>query len=208
EQSSPAQSDDVVAGREPALRRGLRPEVRVTVALSTLLHLDEQPGELAGYGPIPADTARRIAHDPTGTWRRMLVDSAGRLRGLSSTRYRPPRALRDHIEAQYDTCSFVGCRQPGHRTEIDHIVPWPDGPTTVENTHPVCPRHHHLKHETGWTVTRHLDNTVTWTSATGREYSTEPATWPVDLTRDPDRLRELAAPPPEIVSELPDDPPF
>ncbi len=46
---------------------GLRRSVQVTVALSTLLGLDEQPGELAGSGPIPASVARRIAADQTGT---------------------------------------------------------------------------------------------------------------------------------------------
>ena len=40
---------------------GMRPSVQVTVALSTLLGLDEQPGDLDGSGPIPASVARRIA---------------------------------------------------------------------------------------------------------------------------------------------------
>jgi hypothetical protein len=38
---------------------GLRPAIHVSVALSTLLGLDEQPGELDGHGPIPAQVARR-----------------------------------------------------------------------------------------------------------------------------------------------------
>jgi hypothetical protein len=33
---------------------GLRPSIQVTVALSTLLGLDEQPGELDDSGPIPS----------------------------------------------------------------------------------------------------------------------------------------------------------
>jgi hypothetical protein len=40
---------------------GMRPTVNVCVALSTLLGLDEQPGDLDGSGPIPASVARRIA---------------------------------------------------------------------------------------------------------------------------------------------------
>jgi hypothetical protein len=58
---------------------GLRPSVQVIVALSTLLGLDEQPGELAGSGPIPAAVARRIAADETGTRRRLLPDERGHL---------------------------------------------------------------------------------------------------------------------------------
>ncbi|HEU5265093.1 MAG TPA: DUF222 domain-containing protein, partial [Jatrophihabitans sp.] len=57
---------------------GLRPTVHVTVALSTLLGLDEQAGELRGHGPIPAVLARALAFDPTGTWRRILTDTDGR----------------------------------------------------------------------------------------------------------------------------------
>jgi len=57
----------------------MRPAVQVCIALSTLLGLDEQPGELAGHGPIPAALARRIAADDTGTWRRLVTDERGQL---------------------------------------------------------------------------------------------------------------------------------
>src|SRR5207248_2123178 len=46
--------------------------VRVTVPISTLMGLDDQPGDLAGYGPIPAAVARDIAAG--GTWKRLLTD--------------------------------------------------------------------------------------------------------------------------------------
>jgi Domain of unknown function (DUF222) len=45
--------------RLASTRQGHPVTVNVTVALTTLLGLDEQSGELAGYGPIDADTARR-----------------------------------------------------------------------------------------------------------------------------------------------------
>ena len=38
--------------RAPRYHR-LAPQIQVCVALSTLLGLDEQPGELDGHGPIP-----------------------------------------------------------------------------------------------------------------------------------------------------------
>jgi len=53
---------------------GQRPAIQVTVAASTLLGCDDQPAELDGYRPITAHAARRIAADPTGTWRRILTD--------------------------------------------------------------------------------------------------------------------------------------
>ena len=46
----------IAALHDPHLPKaqGMRPAIQVTVAASTLLGLDEQPGELAGHGPIPA----------------------------------------------------------------------------------------------------------------------------------------------------------
>ena len=42
-------------------RNGRAAAVNVTVPLSTLLGVDQRPGELEGYGPITAQAARRIA---------------------------------------------------------------------------------------------------------------------------------------------------
>ncbi len=66
----------VAALHDPLLPKaqGLRPAIQITVAMSTLLGCDDQPGELAGHGPIPAAVARCIASDETGTWRRLVTD--------------------------------------------------------------------------------------------------------------------------------------
>ncbi|HEY3632300.1 MAG TPA: DUF222 domain-containing protein, partial [Jatrophihabitantaceae bacterium] len=65
----------VAALHDPLLPKaqGMRPSIQVAVALSTLLGADEQPGELAGHGPIPASVARRLAADESGTWRRLYT---------------------------------------------------------------------------------------------------------------------------------------
>ncbi|MGH3999320.1 MAG: DUF222 domain-containing protein, partial [Pseudonocardiaceae bacterium] len=47
-------------------------DVRVTIPYTALLGADDLPGELAGYGPIPAAVARDLAAG--GTWRRILTD--------------------------------------------------------------------------------------------------------------------------------------
>ena len=52
--------------------RAVPVEVRVTVAASTLAGLDEMPGELSGYGGIPASVARELAE--FGHWRKLLYD--------------------------------------------------------------------------------------------------------------------------------------
>jgi hypothetical protein len=70
------------------------PLMRVVVAATTLRALDSRPGQLAGSGPVPAEMARRLAADPTGSWRRLLTDPAtGALLDVGRTSYRPPAAL-------------------------------------------------------------------------------------------------------------------
>src|SRR6266516_3586989 len=56
----------ITALHDPLLPKAhrMRPAVQVTIALSTLLGLDDQPGELAGHGPIPASVARRTPPTP------------------------------------------------------------------------------------------------------------------------------------------------
>ena len=162
---------------------GLRPRVQVTVALSTLLELDQQPGELDGHGPIPAAAARALAFDPTGTWRRPLTDDTGQLIAVSADSYRPPAGLARHVRAAHPYCCFPGCRRRATSCELDHILARTDGGAThVDNLQPLCPRHHHLKHETGWTVSRNHDGTTTWRSPSGHTYTRPPDPLPIDTT--------------------------
>ncbi|HEV7204085.1 MAG TPA: DUF222 domain-containing protein, partial [Jatrophihabitans sp.] len=147
------------------LRPNAGPAVEVIVSLSTLLGMDEQAGELKGVGPVPAAVARRLAEDPTGTWRRLLTDPAGQVLETSPN-YEPPAAMARFVKDRDTTCRFPGCRAT--RDEIDHIVPWlAGGPTHPDNLHLLCPRHHHLKHEAGWSVHRTGDGVTHWTSPTG-----------------------------------------
>jgi hypothetical protein len=102
---------------------GLRPSVQVTVALSTLLGLDEQPGELAGSGPIPAAVVRRIAADETGTWRRLVTDERGHLVDYGRSTYRPPKDLADHVIARDRTCRYPHCNRQARHCDLEHAIP-------------------------------------------------------------------------------------
>ena len=89
-----------------------------------LLGWDEQPGELAGHGPIPAMLARHIAADATGTWRRLITDPpTGALLDRGTTTYRPPANLTAFVIAREQTCTFAGCRRAAHRCDLDHEQP-------------------------------------------------------------------------------------
>jgi hypothetical protein len=158
--------------------QGRRPAIQVTVAADTLLGLDDQPGHLTGYGPITAGTARRLAADESGTWRRLLTDpDTGALLDISAHRYRPPRRLWDYLTARDDVCAFPTCQQPGYRCEADHTVPFDQGgPTRRDNLALTCRRHNQAKTAgTGWHYRHNPDGTFTWTTATGHHY-TGPAT--------------------------------
>ena len=158
--------------------QGRRPAIQVTVAADTLLGLDDQPGHLTGYGPITAATARRLAADESGTWRRLLTDpDTGALLDISPHRYRPPQRLWDYLSARDDVCAFPTCQQPGYRCEADHTMPFDQGgPTRRDNLALTCRRHNQAKATgTGWHYRHNPDGSFTWTTHTGRHY-TGPAT--------------------------------
>lgn len=150
-------------------------QVRVTVSLTTLLGLDQLPGELAGYGAIPAATARALATQ--GTWHRLVTDPlTGALLDYGSTRYRPPPHLSEYVIARDQTCDFPSCRIPAHRCDLDHRVPYDSGAgsTSADNLGPRCRPHHRLKASPGWNLTREPDGTIVWRTPTGHIYRREP----------------------------------
>ncbi len=164
----------VAALHDPLLPRsqGLRPNVQVTIALSTLLGLDEHPAELGGHGPITAELARRMAADQTGTWRRLVLDPVtGDLIDYGQHTYRPPADLRRFVIARDKTCGFPHCQRPAPHCDLDHRIRHVDGgPTSQQNIAPLCPRHHAVKDEHGWQVQRDPTGGYTWTSPTGHTY--------------------------------------
>jgi hypothetical protein len=171
-------------------------QVQVIVPATTLLGLDDQPAELAGYGPIPASLARELAAD--ATWRRLLTDPVtGTLLDTGTTGYRPPAAMVRYVRARDRTCIFPGCHRPADTCDIDHRTPYPAGATTPHNLACLCRHHHRLKHQAGWTLTRTPDGTHTWTTPTGRRHH-----------RPPTPLTAPAPPPPRAGCPDPaDDPP-
>ncbi len=144
--------------------------INVTIDLPTLLNMAENPGQLSGYGPIPASLARELAAD--GNWKRFITDpTSGELLDIGRKSYRPSQHLVDFLIARDRTCRFPGCRYPAHRSDIDHVTPWDEGgETTPENLGSLCRRHHRLKTYGGWKVTSSSDGSCEWISPTGKHY--------------------------------------
>ncbi|WP_422934336.1 DUF222 domain-containing protein [Sinomonas sp. P47F7] len=129
-------------------------EIVVHIPAATLLGSSEEPAVLEGYGPIDADTARRLAA-AAPTWQRLFTGTDGVPLSLGRSAYRPPKGLRRFIEYRDGTCQFPGCTRAARKAEIDHLTEWQDGGTTdAENLHALCTKHHALKSLQTWTPSR------------------------------------------------------
>ena len=156
--------------------RGIRPQVVVTVPFLTLLGRSEEPGHVAGFGPIDAASARELAGRATG-WTRILTDPVtDEVLDVGRTRYRVPEHLRRYVQVRDQTCRFPGCARPAARCDLDHTVAWEEGGGTSEgNLAHLCRAHHRLKHMAGWDVEQRAGGVLHWTSPLRRRYVTEPA---------------------------------
>lgn len=180
----------------------LTPHIEVTVPLDALRGGDT-PGELAGYGPISADTARELAYRDTAKWRRLVyAPLTGHLMALGEKTYRPmqfaqllcdpvesppPREwqyraspkMRRYVQAQWRYCLARGCGRRARHADLDHTEKYRDGgATSVWNQRPYCPRHHRMKDRngTGWSAVANIDGSTTVTDPTGHTYRI----WPHD----------------------------
>jgi hypothetical protein len=151
--TAPAVEGDSVQAT-PAARRGINPQVSTTVPVLTAMGRSDEPGLLEGYGPIDADTARRIAGEAPG-WIRILTDPEdGAVTSFGRTTYKVPKQLRRSLQARDEVCRFVGCtrsvageRLAGRDPDLDVA----DGPHVHDETGP------HLRptrpHHAGTTTT-------------------------------------------------------
>lgn len=156
-------ADDVRPHRRPFT-------VSVAIDLPTLLGLAENPGQLAGYGAIPASVARKLAAD--ATWQRFVSDpTTGNLLDFGRETYLPPQELVDFLLARDRTCRFPGCRRSGQRADIDHAQSWETGgETNPANLGLLCRRHHRMKTHGGWELSSNADGSCMWSSPLGKQY--------------------------------------
>ena len=113
-------------------------------------------------------TARWVCDPGTGA----LLDVGDTLAGEG---YRPGRALRRLVRRRDRRCRFPGCAVPARQCDLDHVVPWPAGPTAAFNLMCLCRRHHRIKQRWRWRVRIDPDAIVEWTDPSGRRVRTYPA---------------------------------
>lgn len=147
--------------------------VNITVDLHTLTGLADNPGELAGYGPVISDIARQTALEQSDEPWKFTVTNNGVPVHTGTTRRRPTADVTREVLARDETCVFPGCRMPAVACDLDHIVEYgEDGPTTPENLAPACRHDHVIRHRHGWTYERLANGDYEWTSPLGHTTTT------------------------------------
>lgn len=167
-----------------------RAQVLVTVPVLSLLGTTDEPAMLDGYGPIPPTMARRLIAEGAESFHRVLIDPRdGAPLEIGRTSYRLNTAQRQWLRMRDGKCPFPGCSNQSLDNEADHLTPWARGGATgISNLAQPCPKHHRLRHTTGWKpgpATQHQP--PGWTSPTGRHYKSEPP------DHEPPQIPELRA---------------
>ncbi len=122
------------------------------------------PDDLARLITDPATRLRIVGSDP----------DTGSVATDATTAYRPRAGLLKRVRRRDGTCRFPGCATPADRAQLDHVTPWPDGPTSADNLVCLCTSHHGFKHHAGWRLSMTPDGVCTWTAPTGRSHTTRP----------------------------------
>lgn len=149
--------------------------VHITVDLATLAELSQNPGDLAGYGPVVADIARQVTEQlGSDTWQWTVTgDGSGMPICDGTTRRRPTASQVRRVRAGSRTCAAPGCRAPAVDCDLDHIRPWVESKTTSsDQLAPCCEKDHCTRHLTGWKYERLPNGDFVWTSPLGVRYTT------------------------------------
>jgi hypothetical protein len=173
-------------------------QVQLVIDLQTLRGEADRHCLLDGQ-PVPAQIGRDLAGYATA-FRRMVTDPVdGHLLDYGDQTYLPA-PLRTYVLARDGGCRAPGCtsRDP-RRLQMDHAIPFPDGPSDTANTGGACLADHQNKTAGHARIENSAaDGSCTWVTAWGqrihipaRPFLHDPADHP-----DPD-------PPPEL-----DEPPF
>ncbi|WP_322411766.1 HNH endonuclease [Microbacterium invictum] len=166
--------DPVRDGDLPGGLGAIRAKVQVVIPVMALMGQSDVPCDLAGVGPIDADTARLLAGNSDGTWERLLTHPITGLI-MAVDQYRPTGAMVRFLKGRDKHCRWPGCRMPARKCELDHNHDAAlGGRTEICNLCCLCQRHHSMKQFTAWKVTQLHGGMMEWTSPTGRIHIDNP----------------------------------
>jgi hypothetical protein len=119
-------------------------QVQLVIDLDTLRGEADRHALLDGQ-PVPAQIGRDLAGYARAFRRMVTHPLTGHLLDYGRTTYLPA-PLRTYVLARDGGCRAPGCtiRDP-RRLQMDHVIPFPDGPSDPANTGCLCLPHHQTK---------------------------------------------------------------
>jgi hypothetical protein len=147
------------------------------------LTLTGPDGRAVGHACLRRPPARGSPGTGSGSWPPLKIHWLERgpcTHRRETSAYRPGKLLRHLIIIRHRTCTAPGCRRPAQHCDLDHTIPFDQGGRTCEcNLAPACRRHHQVKQAPGWHLDQPRPGHLTWTTPSGRTYTTQPDTYPV-----------------------------
>lgn len=141
---------------------------------------------------LPPASARRLICG--GRVTPVVVDQHGNPFDLGHSTRHANRHQRRALRAIYRCCGFAGCDVVYDRCEIHHILPWElGGPSDLINLIPLCSRHHHVVHDSGWPLDLDADRTLTIRQPDGKVFAVTRPDVPARPPNHPTGRRRTAA---------------
>ena len=96
-----------------------------------------------------------------------------------SAGYQPSDRLRHLVETRDGECTWPPCRRHAPACDFEHAVPYDQGGRTCAcNAGARCRHHHRAKQSPGWRLDQHQPGYHTWTTPSGRTYTTGATQYP------------------------------
>jgi hypothetical protein len=136
--------------------------------------------EVAGGPPLAAEAVRRQACDARVEV--VALGADGQPVGVGRARRSVPGWLSRQLRRRDGGCRFPGCerRRWGHAHHVRH---WADGgPTDLANLLWLCPHHHRVVHEGGWSIEGDPARDVIFVRPDGRPFPGQPPPLPPELS--------------------------
>ncbi len=158
-------------------------EVNLVITEDTMFGAGDEPADLIGAGPLPAQAARDLVRDPAVTvWLRRLYTRPqdGALVAMDSRRRVFPKALRRFLVVRDQVCRTAWCGAPVRHA--DHVVARSaGGRTSEENGQSLCEACNYAKQAFGWQARPGpggAGDLVETTTPTGHTYRSRPPPLP------------------------------
>ncbi len=158
ERTARVEGRDEDRGQDLVQVHGLRPSEPMLVPRGWLDRLAAADTTDVVTQPCHPDTGARVDTDDV----------------LARDGYRPGSGLSALVRARDGRCRFPGCSVAARFCDLDHVRPWPAGPTAAANLICLCRRHHRVKQAPGWRLRLRSDGVAEWTDPTGTLSTTDP----------------------------------